>query len=127
MNLDCDTMFRIIAFSLFFIVYQALIFGEVKLIDFNKKSQMVYSRGLGDTDIAALKKYNGDKIELKKVVLDKKEFSNDVGIRLKNREAAIKGPIDFESGRSMGLINKYQFRRDLHEKPQVPVVRVGRD
>lgn len=119
-------MFKILAFSLLFSVYQAPIFGELKLIDFNRKPQMVYSQDLGrDTDLAACKNYTGKQIDLKKITFNKKEFPNDIGVRLKNQQVAINGPIDLESGRSIGLINKYQFRRDFHEKPQVPIARVG--
>lgn len=120
--MQINPMFKTITFLIFLNISQAPIFAQVKSIDFAKKNQMVYSR---DTDSSGFKTYIGKKIELKKLTLNKKEFDNHVGKQLIDKRPSLKGTLDLESHHSLGLINKYQFRQDLNEKPKVPIARVG--
>lgn len=117
-------MLQIMTFLIFLIISQAPIFAHVKPIDFNRKNRMPYSTpAKKDSKEAEFKRYPSNKICFKPITFKKIEFNNNVGKRLIGQEASIKGPID--SDNFLRLLNKYQSRPNLDNKPEKLIARIS--
>lgn len=111
---------------IFLTISQAPIFAQVKSIDFNKKSRLLHANHSKNVSAPInLKNYPSNRVNFQTLPLSKIEFNHDIGTQLMNKHTTIKGLIDLDSGRSLGLINKYQFRHDLNKKSAIPIARMG--
>lgn len=110
-------------FLIFLTISQAPIFAKVKPLDFSKKSQMLHvASSKGSID---LRKCSSKKINLHTITFKNTVFNNNIELELIGKRAPIKDSIDLNSDCSLGLINKYQFRRDLNKKSGMLIARVG--
>lgn len=112
-------MFRILVFSLFWIIVQASSFGMVKSIDFTKRNLLFNMNN--EEKILKVRNYKKSILNLKKTSFDQLFNNND---NIKFKKLKIKNINDWLIKSPFETINKYQFRERILEKSNM-VTRAG--